>query len=70
MRQVAGVILVGLALLKAIGLIAVLVSGDGDRSTQWLAKQSVYAVAAASVGWPLLRKKTSDDTGDDASPST
>ena len=66
MRQAAGVLLVGLALLKAVGLIAVLVRGDGDPSTQWLVKQSVYAVAAASVGWSLLRNNTSDD----ASPPT
>jgi hypothetical protein len=66
MRQVAGFLLVGLALLKAVGLIAVVSTGDGDRPTRWFVKQSVYAIAAASIGWPLLRKKRREDTGDDA----
>ena len=62
MRQVAGAILIVLAGLKAIGLVVVLVRGMEDRSTQWLVKQSVYAVTAAAIGWPLLRYKTPDGT--------
>ena len=61
MRQVAGVILVGLAILKAAGLIVVVAQGAPDRSTQWIMKQAMYAVAAASIGWPLLRHKQNGD---------
>ncbi len=57
MRQVAGVILIGFAFVKAIGLIVVLMYGDGDRPAHWFVKQTVYAVGAASAGWSLLRTK-------------
>jgi len=57
LRQIGGGGLLLLAALKVFALADLLWQGAPDRTTQWLVKQSVYAVAFASVGFTLLRTR-------------
>ena len=57
--RIVGVILILLAVVKVFGMIAIVVNGSSDHATSWFVKQSIYAVAFASLGWRLLaRSKT------------
>lgn len=66
LRMVGGAILLLLAALKVVGLAVLLWQGSPDRTTEWLTKQSVYAVAFASVGYGLLRPR--DTSRDNKAP--
>jgi len=57
-RQIGGVLLLILAALKMIGMVFLLIQGSPDREPMWFVKQTVYAIAAASVGVWLLRSRT------------
>lgn len=63
-RMVGGVILLHLATLKVVGLAVLLWQGSPDRTTQWLVKQSAYAVAFASIGFGLVKPRDVSSSND------
>ena len=64
--QLGAVLLIFLALLKLIGMAYLLVLGNSEHPSFWYVKQSIYAIAAASIGTTLLR---SGKTGPESEPT-
>lgn len=71
LRGIGGVLLLVLAAMKVVGIIVILINGNADHPSSWFLKQSVYALAFASIGVSLLRfgvdENSTDDSSSDAS---
>ncbi len=58
--KILGAICIGFSMLKMLGIIVLLTGSSIPYPAIWFVKQTVYAIAAGSVGWWLFSYKNQE----------